>query len=126
MVDFIKKWWKQLLIALLIITLLIIGGFQANSWNKKLIKAEKDLLDRQYQLDTIQESIRQKEFNTIIKYIEIDNEQKEKQANEIKEYIKNPNIDLFSRHIQDSISARFYYRFPQDGTSLRPANSLTN
>ena len=126
MVDFIKKWWKQLLIALIIITLLVIGGFQANSWNKKLIKAEKDILDRQYQLDTIQESIRQKEFNTIIKYIEIDNEQKEKQANEIKEYIKNPNIDLFSKHIQDSISARFYYRFPQDGTSLRPANSLTN
>ena len=126
MIDFIKKWWKQLLIALIIITLLIIGGFRANSWNKKLIKAEKDILDRQYQLDTIQESIRQKEFNTIIKYIEIDNEQKEKQADEIKEFIKNPNIDLSNQYIRDSISSAFYYRFPQDGTSLRTANGLTN
>lgn len=122
--DFIEKWWK-LALALIVITLLIIGGLSSNKVYNRAVKAEKDLLDVQYKIDTIQESIRQNKFNTIIKIIEVDNSEKEKQADEIKEYIKNPTVDLSNKHIQDSIGSKFYYRYPKDGTSIRTISSFT-
>ena len=115
MLDTIKIYWKLIVtvtIAVTIMTLGIVSYINSSRVNKKLVKAQIELVEKERLIKNLQQEVRESSFNSKIDSIEeVSINPQEKISNEIKESITNPTIDFSNRIIQDSIRARANRRF---------------
>ena len=117
MIDTIKIYWKLILagiITLAVLINIIILSVQLQSSNKKVEKAEIELIEKQAEMDNFIEKAKQKEFERNMRQSDIIIEEQLKKHEELKESIKNPSIDFTNVVIQDSINSKYNRRFIED------------